>query len=124
MSEKLPVPGECEVPTLRAKVGAGPPKALTLFMERSALGIKTDGQAQVSSKPVLSEWDWHYLFFLVSSHLLPIPQLLSVVLTKLAFYCKLLRLPNSKGFLLPAESTAPKGPLQPDAFSGKGGGKG
>lgn len=31
---------------------------------------------------------------------------------------------NSKGVLPPAESTAPNGPLQPDAFAGKGGGKG
>lgn len=86
------------------------------------MGSKTKGQAQISTKPVLSELGWH--FQPPFSPLLPIPVLLSAVLTKLVFYCESLWLTNSKGFLLPVESTAPKGPQQPDAISGKGRGQG
>lgn len=114
--------GNVKSPSLRTKVRARPPDVQTLFGERSDMGNKTKGQIQVSTKTVLSELGWHLQP--PFSPLLPSPRLLSAVLTKLVFYCELLRLTNSKGFLLPAESTAPKGPLQPDAFSGKGGGRG
>lgn len=42
------------------------------------------------------------------------------LLYKLAFYCELFQI-NSKAFLLPAKSTAQKGPKQQDAFSGRQG---
>lgn len=100
-----------------------PPGALTPIRENSDLGIY-QGQTQVSAKACA---------FGVENFFLPHPILATLLLTPTALCTfnkacfstlSCLGSLNSKGVLPPAVSTAPNGPLQPDAFAGKGGGRG
>lgn len=76
--------GSVKSPSIRAKVRAEPPEGLTLFSECSDLGIKTDGQAQVASKPEHSELGWQ--FFCLFSLLPSPPQTVFFSPTSLNFF--------------------------------------
>lgn len=100
-----------------------PPAPLTPIRESSDLGIY-QGQTRVSAKACALGVD----HFFLSEPMLAIFLLTATALCTFNRACfstlSYLGSLSSKVVLPPAVSTAPNGPLQPDAFAGKGGGRG